>query len=125
MNFKMRHFLSGIAIYASGVLAAQALFAFNVDNELTISIVSVGVLGLFSLIAGMDLQARAIREVIPYSLSWTLIAVVLDVFLAVPVLGWGFLLTPDVVIGYAIIALIPLLPLLFRSRAAASAMQSP
>lgn len=124
MSFRIHHFFSGVAIYASGVLVGQALYAFGIYDEGTIVIATLVVLTLFSFFAGMDLQARSIREVVPYSLCWAVIAIVLDVFLTVPVLGWGFMIALDTLGGYVIIALTPLLPLLFRRRAAASAMQS-
>lgn len=110
----MRHFFTGIAIYASGALVGQALIALGLYDGWGITVATLVTLFLFAFLAGMDLQARFVREIMPYSLSWVLIAVALDSLLVAPALGWSFLIAIDTLVGYAIIALAPLFVLLVR-----------
>lgn len=111
MAFRIRHLLSGVAIYATGSLVGQALYTFSVFNEWITVGATLAVFALFSLFAGMNIRPHTIRDVIPYSLTWAVFAVFLDAVLIVPAVGWDFLVTLDALVGYGIIALVPLFAL--------------
>ena len=70
----------------------------------------VGIVILFSLciIAGLSLKLTTWKDVLPYSVVWTLIAIGLDLLFSYPYAGFAVFSNVSLLIGYGLILFVPL-----------------
>jgi len=73
------------------------------------TLISLAILIVIAILAGRLLHYSSWKDILPYSLGWAIIVAVLDALLTVPFTGWQIFLQPSVLIGYALIILVPLL----------------
>src|SRR3989344_1643213 len=68
-----------------------------------------GLHGFVAGIAGRSLHLKRWEDVLPYTMGWTLIAIVLDALVSIPVAGWGMYTDWNIWVGYALLLFVPLL----------------
>lgn len=110
----------GILIYAVMYLVWSGLVIYG----LSLGYLSL-IIRLFVLFAITSLAARAMRltnwrDLLPFSLGWALVAIVLDAIYLVPFSGWALYASLSVWLGYALVVALPILSLYTRRSAAAS-----
>jgi hypothetical protein len=109
MSFLFRAIGWGIVIYAVMYLLWSGLVIYG----FAASIVSLGV-RIVALIVITRLAARSLNlttkmDVVPYSVSWAIIAIILDGLFLVPFSGWMVYAKWGTWAGYALVALAPIL----------------
>jgi hypothetical protein len=104
----------GIGIYAVLSLVWSGFVIYNVAQGIVPRLVQLLVLVLLALIAGRSLRLNSWKDILPYSAFWALEAAALDAIYTVPFSGWALYGNYVVWLGYATLALIPLLGPLFR-----------
>ena len=99
----------GIAIYAIMyfVWSVFALHGFVAGIAPRIALLAV--LVVVAGIAGRSLHLKRWEDVLPYTMGWTLIAIVLDALVSIPVAGWGMYTDWNIWVGYALLLFVPLL----------------
>lgn len=110
----------GIAIYAVMYLIGSGLLIYGF--AVGIIPVLVKLLGLIGVsgIAGRALPLSNWKDVLPYSVAWAIIAAILDGIFWVPFAGWQLYASYGVWVGYALVALIPVVAVrIVRPHAAA------
>ncbi|MBI2610378.1 hypothetical protein HYW60_00365 [Candidatus Kaiserbacteria bacterium] len=98
----------GIAIYAVMFLLASIFATYNFQG-VTMRLVSLAVLLTTGIIAGHSLPVHSWRDILPYSLSWAIIAAVIDGVMLLPLTGWQVYANWSVWLGYALVVIAPLL----------------
>lgn len=118
MNYK-KLFGFGVLIWAVVYLAALAFVAYDLMDQLWAKIVVELVAVAVAYLAARNLGIGSAGEIFKYSVSWAVIAFVLDLILTVPFTGWQFFSGWEPYVGYALIILAPL----FAGRKTESVMQ--
>lgn len=101
----------GIVIYAVMFLLWSGFVVYGFVGGLLPRTLSLMTLIIISLIAGRSLHARSIADILPYSISWTLMMILLDMLMTSPLTGWQIYGDWNVWFGYSIVLLVPLLAL--------------
>lgn len=99
----------GVVIYAVVTLAGSALALYGFSGTLTALFAQLLVLIIAATVAGRSLRYRLWADMVPYSLSWTVIAILLDGMFNVSFLGWDTYADWKLWVGYGLVAVIPLL----------------
>jgi hypothetical protein len=107
----------GIALYAVMSLVSMGSAIYGFTSGLAPHVVELLILLCISILAGRALKFQTWKDILPYSIGWAIIAVVLDAIFAVPLSGWGLYSLWSVWAGYALIALLPLLAPFTRAHA--------
>jgi hypothetical protein len=119
----MRFFLGaigwGIVIYALMYLLWSGLVIYGFAAGMVSLIVRLAALAGITTLAARSLHIPNWRDLAPYTVAWALCAVALDALFLVPFSGWALYATWSVWVGYALVAIIPLLTSFRRSRPAA------
>lgn len=104
----------GIVIYAVMFLTWNELIAYGFFEGIVPRITSLIVLVSTLVIVGRALRIDSWVGILPYSVGWACMMILFDAIFTVPGAGWGLYLDPDVLLGYALVALIPLLSPVLR-----------
>ena len=99
----------GIGIYAIAYLVWSVFVTYGFVTGL-----APHIFGFLILLATLAIITHSLRlvswaEILPYSLTWALVMIALDAVLSVPVYGWSMYADWNVWVGYAIVALVPLI----------------
>lgn len=106
MNYK-KLFGFGILIWAAVYLVASAFVAYKAMDQLWARIVVELALIVAAYLAARNLSLGSVKEIAKYSVSWAVIAVVLDLLLTVPFAGWEIFSQWDIYLGYLLIIVVP------------------
>ena len=99
----------GIVIYAVMRLTWDGLVIYGITSGFTPRIIELAMLVILATIAGRSLRFASWKDVLPYSLSWAVIAALLDMVYTVPFSGWQMYSDWNVWVGYAFVVLLPLM----------------
>lgn len=99
----------GIVIYAVMSLAWSGLAIYGFTGGILPRIVELLVLLVVATVAGRSLKFRSWKDVVPYSIGWALIAILLDGIFSVPLTGWRIYADWNIWFGYALLVLVPLI----------------
>lgn len=99
----------GIVMYAIMFLLWSGFVLYGFVEGLLPRIVGLSVLIALALLAGRSLRFHLWRDILPYSIAWTIVVVVLDVVFTVPFTGWALFSDWNIWVGYAMILFVPLL----------------
>ena len=99
----------GICVYAVMTLAWTGISLYGFGGTLGGRI--AGLLALIAVltIAGRSLRFHSWKDILPYSLMWVVMMGVLDAIYSVPFTGWEIYMDWNLWVGYALVALVPLL----------------
>src|SRR3990167_7992781 len=93
----------GIVLYAIMFLLWSGFvlygFAEGIAPRLTGLLVLIGL----ALLAGRALHYGSWRDILPYSIAWTVIVAILDMVFTVPFTGWALFSDWNIWVGYALI----------------------
>lgn len=98
----------GTVIYAVMYLLWSGLALYGIEG-LTGVVIRILVLLLLTRIVARALNATSWTAVMPYSLSWALFAALFDALFLVPLTGYELYASWNVWLGYALVAVLPLL----------------
>ena len=105
----------GIVLYAVMSLMWSGLVIYGMADSLLSLVVRLCVLIFVASIAGRSLRLHSWEDVLPYSAFWAATMALLDVVYTVPFSGWSIYADWRLWVGYALVAIIPLLaPLMHR-----------
>ena len=98
----------GVAIWAVVYLLATGFYVYKVIDTFWAKPALVVIVAVLAAWAGTKLNQPSLSKALVYSISWVVIAVVLDIILTVPFTGWKIFSQWDVLVSYALIIVIPL-----------------
>ena len=99
----------GICVYAVMMLAWSGLALYGFAGTLIARVVELLVLVIVLTIAGRSLRFHSWKDILPYSILWVVIMALLDAVYSVPLTGWGMYVDWNLWVGYALVAVVPLL----------------
>tara|TARA_B100000315_G_C14319694_1_gene470207 strand:+ start:80 stop:418 length:339 start_codon:yes stop_codon:yes gene_type:complete len=108
MNYK-KLFGLGALIWISAYITASLFVAYKAVDALPAKIIIPIVIGIVAYFAGKNLKLKSIKKILPYSIGWLVIGLILDVIMTVPFTGWAIFAQWNLWVGYALILSIPLL----------------
>ena len=118
MRFGMRALGWGIVIYAVMYLLWSGLVIYGLAAGVFSLVVRLIALAVITTIAGRAQRLTTWKDLVPFSIVWAVVAVILDAIFLVPFSGWSLYATWSVWVGYALVAIIPLFTSFWRPRAA-------
>lgn len=118
MRFGMYALGWGIAIYAVMYLLWSGLVIYGLAAGVLSLVVRLIALAGVTTVAARALRLPNWKDLAPYTVSWALVAVVFDALFLVPFSGWSLYATWSVWVGYALVAILPILTSLKWSRTA-------
>ena len=98
----------GIAIYAVMFLIWSGFITYGFASGLQPKILAFCALITMALLAGRSLHFSSWKDIAPYSFLWALIIAILDAIFAVPHAGWEIYSNASVLVGYALVFVVPL-----------------
>ncbi|MEK7132734.1 MAG: hypothetical protein AAB830_01660 [Patescibacteria group bacterium] len=98
----------GIAIYAVMFLIWSGFITYGFTAGLQPKILAFCALIAMTILAGRSLHFSSWKDIAPYSLLWAVIIAILDAIFAVPLTGWGIYANASVLVGYALVFVVPL-----------------
>ena len=98
----------GIVMYAIMFLLWSGLVLYGFAEGLWPRIFGLLVLISLALAAGRSLRLQLWKDILPYSITWTLTVALLDVIFSVPFTGWSLFGDWNLWVGYSMILLVPL-----------------
>ena len=98
----------GIAIYAVMFLIWSGFITYGFASGLQPKVLAFIALIMMALLAGRSLRFSSWKDISPYSFLWALIIAILDAIFAVPYAGWGIYTNASVLVGYALVFVVPL-----------------
>lgn len=98
----------GIVIYAVVSLAWQALVIWGFSDSMFSRVAELLVLIIVATIAGRSLRFHSWKDILPYSVSWAVIAAALDIVYSVPFGGWRIYGDWNLWVGYGLVVIVPL-----------------
>ena len=108
MKYVWGALLWGIALYAPMYLLWSGLVIYGLAAGVTSLVLRLVALAVITTIAGRSLRMMNWKDLAPYTLCWAVIAIILDAIFLVPFSGWSLYATWSVWVGYALVAVIPL-----------------
>jgi hypothetical protein len=99
----------GIVIYAVMSLAWSGIVIYGFAGTLLARLLELLVLVIVATIAGRSLKLHSWKDIVPYSLAWALMMAALDAVFSVPFAGWAIYADWNLWLGYALVALVPLI----------------
>src|SRR3989338_2748364 len=99
----------GIVIYAVMSLVWSGLVIYGMADSFLSLAVRLVVLVFIAIIAGRSLRFHSWQYVLPYSVFWAATMALLDIVYTVPFSGWSIYSDWRLWVGYALVAMIPLL----------------
>lgn len=118
MRFGMYALGWGIAIYAVMYLLWSGLVIYGLAAGVLSLIVRLIALTVVTTIAARSLRLPDWKDLAPYTVSWAVVAILLDALFLVPFSGWALYATWSVWVGYALVAILPILTSFKWSRTA-------
>lgn len=106
----------GILIYAVMYLVWSGLVIYGLSLGLLSLAIRIITLALMTTIAARSLRRTDWKDILPFSISWAIAAAILDAVFLVPFSGWELYASWSVWVGYALVAIVPLLTSLFSRR---------
>jgi hypothetical protein len=116
MNFAQRVLGWGISIYAVMYLLWSGLVIYGLASGYLSLIVRVAALAVITTIAARTLRVGSLKELLPYSLGWAAVTLALDAIFLVPFSGWELYGSFSVWVGYALVAIFPMIFMILRTR---------
>lgn len=98
----------GIVIYAVVFLAWTGFLTYGVVEGYTPFILNLVVLLAVTYIAGRTLHLPSWSDIMPYSIGWAIVVMILDTVFVVPFSGWTIYSDWHVWLGYALVVIVPL-----------------
>lgn len=98
----------GIVIYAVMYLVVALLALYGIAPSLLARVLSLAALIGLATMAGLSIRRHTTRDILPYSIVWTLEVIALDALMSMPYTGFSIYLDWNVWVGYALVALVPL-----------------
>ena len=98
----------GIAVYAVMYLAVAMLALYGLAPSFLARTLALIILISLATMAGLSLKRHAARDILPYSLIWTLEVMGLDGLMSMPNTGLSIYLDWNVWVGYALVLIVPL-----------------
>lgn len=98
----------GITIYAVMFLVESLFLTYRFVGGIFPPIAGIIVLTGLCFIASSSLRFSSWKDILPYSISWMIIAALLDGIFSYPYAGFSVYGNPSLLIGYALIVFIPL-----------------
>ncbi len=105
----------GVVLYAVMFLLSRMLATYGYDEGILPLAASTVALIALSCIAIRSLRPHTMHDMIPHVVVWIFVAVLIDSILMVPVFGWEMFMAGSVWLGYAFLAIVPLICLRLRS----------
>ncbi len=99
----------GIVMYAVMTLSWSGLTIYGVAGSDWSLIAQLIILIIVTTIAGRSLRLDLWPDILPYSLGWAAIAMLLDIVYVVPFFGWEMFYAWRLWVGYALIVIVPLI----------------
>ncbi len=100
----------GALIWAVAFVVISGFIAFDVGAESTLVKASTLLaLVLITLLLAKNLGVGSAKEMLQYSIVWLIIVLILDMVVCVRFTGWELLTQWNVIVGYLVILLVPLL----------------
>lgn len=106
----------GIVIYSVMFLAWSGLMMYGYVDGILPRLAGLIVLIVTSSVAGRSLHLRSWKDILPYTLAWAIIVALFDAAFSVPFSGWTLYYDWNVWVGYALVALVPLVTSSITSR---------
>ncbi|OGG59978.1 hypothetical protein A2765_00745 [Candidatus Kaiserbacteria bacterium RIFCSPHIGHO2_01_FULL_56_24] len=106
----------GVVIYAVMYLVWSGLVIYGLSLGLLSLAIRIITLALITTIAARSLRRADWKDILPFSISWAIVAAILDAVFLVPFSGWELYASWSVWVGYALVAIVPLLTSLFSRR---------
>lgn len=98
----------GLLIWVVAYLIACVFVAYKASDGLLAKVVILVAVIVAALFAGRKVKPNSVTNALKYSVSWLVIALLMDCLLTVPFTGWQIFASWDMWVGYAIVALAPL-----------------
>ncbi|MCX6791135.1 MAG: hypothetical protein NTV62_03015 [Candidatus Gribaldobacteria bacterium] len=100
----------GALIYVVAFMVISVFIGFKVptDSLLVKTITLLAVL-ITIILSAISLKANSIKEALSYSFIWVMVNFVLDILVTTRFAGWGFFGQWNIVLGYLLILIAPLL----------------
>ena len=98
----------GVAIYSSMFLMWTGFLTYGFVVGYAPRIVATFALVFVALLAGRSLRLHSWLDILPYSIAWSVMMIIMDIIFSVPLAGWGIFANPNAWFGYAMVALVPL-----------------
>ena len=98
----------GIVIYAVMSLAWSGIIIYGLAGFATGRIIQLVVLIAVATIAARSLKLHSWKDILPYSFLWAAMMAGLDAMFNVPFAGWQMYADWNVWLGYALVAIVPL-----------------
>lgn len=106
----------GIIIYAIMFLVWSGFVTYGFVEGIAPRIAGLITLVAIALYAGRSLTLASWKDILPYSVAWTLIVIAGDMILSVPFTGWMLFADWNVWVGYTLVLVVPLLAPSTRGR---------
>jgi hypothetical protein len=101
----------GVLLYAVVFLIMSGFTAYGSGDTFLTKIIALVALAIVAYLAGKNLRAGSMGEIIKYSLGWLIIVAILDYFFTLPFATTAVYSQWNLWVGYAIILLLPLITL--------------
>lgn len=124
MSFLMRSVGWGVLIYAVMYLVWSGLVIYGLSLGILSLAIRILTLVVITTIAARSIRMGSWKDILPYSASWAVVALVLDALFLVPFSGWALYASWSVWVGYALVAIVPLVTSLSRRKSAATAARA-
>jgi hypothetical protein len=118
MNFAQRVLGWGVSIYAIMYLLWSGLVIYGLASGYVSLVVRIAALAVITTIAARTLHVASWKELLPYSIGWAAVTLALDAVFLVPFSGWELYTSLSVWVGYALVALFPMIFMILRTRKA-------
>jgi hypothetical protein len=107
----------GVVVYAIMFLLWSGFVQYGFLEGVTPHIIAMAVLiGTLTLITRV-LRPPSVEVILPYAVGWVLVSVFLDVVFSLPYAGWELFADWSVLIGYALIFIVPIVVVSHRTKA--------
>ncbi len=99
----------GVVIYAVVTLAGSTLMLYGFSGTLTALLAQLLVLVVTATVAGRSLRLHQWIDILPYSLAWAVVAILLDGMYNMQFFGWATYAEWKLWVGYGLVVIVPLL----------------
>lgn len=107
MNYK-KLFGWPVLIYAVIFLAMSGFVAYGDTSSLAAKLTSLAITVVLAFLAGRNIKAGSVMEVLKYSVVWVVVVAILDVLLTIPFTGWQYFSSWEAWAGYILLLVVPL-----------------
>ena len=98
----------GVVIYAVVFLVWSGFLTYGFIEGMLPRILGFAALVAATSTAALSLRLSTWYDVLPYSLSWMVVVMLLDGIFSFPFVGFAIYADPNVWVGYALVAIVPL-----------------